>query len=179
LCSLFFDFQRMRKTKYFIKILIALFIAFLLTGVVNKSVEFSDEFYINKPVKIVYFAMMNPMKMDSWVQGFERLESLDGFLNGPGSRYLLTLKIGKRKVVAMEEVTSFNWKEDLGLKFDFGHMILETMIEFREEGDGTRLLVKTKVTGNGILSKSIITFTKPFIRKHFNTNFTNLKQTLE
>lgn len=169
----------MRKTKYILGILISLFIAFILTGVVNRSVEFSDELYINKPVKIVYFAMMNPMKMEAWVQGFERLESLDGFLNGPGSRYLLTLKVGKRKVVVMEEVICFNWKEDLGLKFDFGHMILETMIEFREEGDGTRLIVKTKVTGNGILSKSMITFTKPIIRKHFIKNFTNLKQMLE
>ena len=169
----------MRKTKYIIGILIALLIAFALTGVVNRSVEFSDELYINRPVKIVYFAMMNPMKMDAWVQGFEKLESLDGFLNGPGSRYLLTLRIGNRKVVVMEEVTSFNWKEDLGLKFDFGHMIMETMIVFQEEGEGTRLLVETKVTGNGILSSSMITFTKPIIRKHFVTNFTNLKLMLE
>ena len=123
--------------------------------------------------------MMNPMKMEAWVQGFEKLESLDGFLNGPGSRYLLTFRIGKRKVVVMEEVTSFNWKEDLGLKFDFGHMIMETMIVFHEEGEGTRLLVETKVTGNGILSNTMITFTKPIIRKHFVTNFTNLKLMLE
>lgn len=169
----------MRKTKYIIGILIALLLTFALTGVVNRSIEFSDELYINRPVKIVYFAMMNPMKMDAWVQGFEKLESLDGFLNGPGSRYLLTLRIGNRKVVVMEEVTSFNWKEDLGLKFDFGHMIMETMIVFQEEGEGTRLLVETKVTGNGILSSSMITFTKPIIRKHFVTNFTNLKLMLE
>lgn len=169
----------MKKKSYIAGIIIALLLAFLLTGVINKSIEFEQELYINKPVKIVYFSMMNPMKMGDWVQGFEKLESLDGFLNGPGSRYLLTLRIGKRKVVVLEEITSFNWKEDLGLKFDFGHMWIETMIVFREEGAGTRLLVTTKVSGNGILSRSMISFTKPIIKKQFLTNFNNLKEMLE
>ncbi len=169
----------MKKTKYIAGIIIILISSFLLTGLFNRHVEFEYRLQIDKPVKLVYFSMMNPMKMDEWVYGFEKLEALDGFLNGPGSRYLLTLKMGKREMVILEEVTSFNWKKDLGLSFDFGHMIMDMDIEFTEENEVCSLDVHTKVTGTGLLSRSLLSFTRPLIKKHIVMNFEGLKRMLE
>lgn len=166
------------KNKYIIVILSILAVLFF-TGLFNRSIEFREDVYIEKPVKVVYFSMMNPMKMDEWVVGFKKMESLDGFLNGPGSRYLLTLEIGGKELTILEEVTSFNWKRDLGLKFDLGHMIMDMMIYYHEEGDGCRLEIEARVKGTGLIANSIISFGKPVIKRQLMRNFDELKSMLE
>jgi hypothetical protein len=169
----------MKRVKYIAGVAILLIFVFFLTGVLNKSVEFEQNIIIKRPSKTVYFALINPVRMGEWIQGFEKVEALDGFICGPGSRYLLTFKFGNRKVKVFEEVTVFIWKEELGLKLNFKHITVNTNIRVENSNPGTHLFIKNEIKSTGIFWRSLIPFLKPGIKKHFDQNFINLKEMLE
>ena len=169
----------MKRVKYIAGLAILLIFVFFLTGALNKSIEFEQNIIIKRSSKKVYFALINPVRMGEWIQGFEKVEALDGFLFGPGSRYIITFRVGNRKVEVFEEVTEFLWKEELGLKLCFKHITVNTNIQVENTDSGTCLLVKNEVTSAGIIWRSLIPFLKPGIKKHFDQNFINLKEMLE
>ncbi len=168
------------KKPVFITAAILLFIViFLLVGLVLGNARFTQELEIGRPPKVVYYAMMNPMKMDAWIQGFQKAEALDGFLNGPGSRYLMTLIIGGHEIKVLEEVTSFVWKEELGLKLNFKHFTANLDIRLEETEKGTRVYIKNIISGNNLFWKIMVPYLKPGFKRHMNKNWYNLKDMLE
>lgn len=169
----------MKRVIYIAGVGILLILVFFLTGLLNKSIEFEQNIIVKRPSKIVYFALINPVRMGEWIQGFEKVETLDGFLHGPGSRYLITFRVGNRKVKVLEEITVFMWKEELGLKLNFKHITVNTNILVKNSNSGTHLFIKNEIKSTGIFCRSLIPFFKPGIKKHFDQNFINLKEMLE
>ena len=169
----------MRKLGYIGGLAGVLVFVFLMVGVFKKSILLEQDITINRSVKKVYYSMLNPMKMKEWLVGFERIEALDGFLHGPGSRFLVTLSFGGREFKVLQEVTVFEWKRELGLKMTFPHISVKTNIVFEQTADGTKLDIKHDINGDNLFWKSFIPFVKPWLQDHFDQSFINLKEVLE
>ena len=169
----------MKRILYIFGALVLFLFIFFLVGIVKRTVRFEQELFFDKSPKMVYYAMMNPMRMDEWIQGFQKAEALDGFLNGPGSRYLMTIKLGGREFQVLEEITTFKWKEELGVQLNFKHMTVIMEIHFSEIDQGTRVHIKNSITGTTLFWKAMVPYLKPGLRSHMNTNFENLKDMLD
>ncbi len=169
----------MRKLGYIGGLAGLIILVFLMVGIFSKSILLEQDITINRPAKKVYYAMLNPMKMKEWLVGFEKVEALDGFLHGPGSRYLVTFNYGGHELKVLQEVTVFEWKRELGLKMTFPHITVKTSILFDPTDKGTSLNIKHKISGNNLFWKSLTPFLKPWLKDNFDQNFINLKEFLE
>ena len=65
----------MKRILYIFGALVLFLVIFFLVGIVKKTVRFEQELFFDKPPKMVYYAMMNPMRMDEWIQGFQKAEA--------------------------------------------------------------------------------------------------------
>jgi hypothetical protein len=169
----------MKKILYITGAISLFLIIFFMVGIVKRTVKFEQELSFDKPPKMVYYAMMNPMRMDEWIQGFQKAEALDGFLNGPGSRYLMTIKLGGKEFQVLEEITTFKWKEELGVHLNFKHMTVLMDIHFNKIDGGTQVHIKSTITGNSLFWKAVVPYLKPGLKRHMDTNFENLRMMLD
>lgn len=169
----------MRKIGYIGGLTGLLILLFLMVGMFKKSVLLEQDITISRSAKKVYYSMLNPMMMKEWLEGFQKIEALDGFLHGPGSRYMVTLEFGGRELKILQEVTLFEWKRELGLKMIFPHILVNTNILFEESDKGTQMNIKHDIQGDNLFWRSVIPIMKPFLQKNFDQNFINLKEVLE
>ncbi len=170
----------MRKVlKIVIVLIIFIPVVFFLPGIFIKSVAIEQELNIERPPKNVFFTLINPGKMKMWIPGFKKVETLDGFIHGVGSRFLLTLEYQDKEFKIVQEITVFDWKEELGIKYIMPHMVVETNIKLTGLERKTYLKIHHNLTGTNVFWRSLLVWTKPFSVKYFNKVFLNFKDVNE
>ena len=169
----------MKVVKYSIAGLSLLLILVLLPGIVKPGLNWEQNLQIRRPVKSVYFAMINPMKMGEWIDGFEKIEALGSFSSGAGSKYLLTLRVDDKIIKIGEEVTSFKWKEELGLLFHFPQMEVDVLVKFSYNNGKTYLDIHTNIRGSNPFQRTGLVLFQKRIQQKLDQNFLNLKVLLE
>lgn len=73
---------------------------------------YTCEIEINQPIGKVIELFDNPDNMTKWMEGLESFEHLSGEAGQPGSKSLLTFKMGKRKMEMTETLTVRNLPEE-------------------------------------------------------------------
>ena len=170
----------MRKVLKIVVVLIILVpLVFFLPGIFIKSVTIEQDLDIERPPKNVFFTLINPGKMEKWIPGFKKVETLDGFIHGVGSRFLLTLAIQGKEYKIVQEITVFNWKEELGIKYIMPRVVIETNIQLTALNRKTNLKIRHNLIGNNIFWRSLLVWAKPFSRKYFDKVFLDFKNVLE
>ena len=170
----------MRKVLKIVVVLIILIpLVFFIPGIFIKSVTIEQELEIERPPKNVFFTLINPGKMKKWIPGFKKVETLDGFIHGEGSRFLLTLEHQDKEFKIVQEITVFDWKEELGIKYITPHLVVETNIKLTGQERKTSLKIQHVLTGSNIFWRSFIVWFRPFVREYFNQVFFNFKDVLE
>ena len=171
----------MRKVLIIVIVLIILIpLVFFLPGIFIKSVTIEQDLKIERPPKNVFFTLINPGKMKMWVPGFKKVETLDGFIHGVGSRFLLTLAFQEDKdYKIVQEITVFEWKEELGMKYIMPRVVIETNIQLTGLDRKTNLKIRHNLVGTNIFWRSLLVWSKPFSRKYFDKIFLDFKDVLE
>ena len=170
----------MRKVLKIVVVLIILIpLVFFLPGIFIKSVTIEQDIDIERPPKNVFFTLINPGKMEKWIPGFKKVETLDGFIHGVGSRFLLTLDIQDKEYKIIQEITVFEWKEELGIKYIMPRVVIETNIQLTALNRKTNLKIRHNLIGTNIFWRSLLVWSKPFSRKYFDKVFFDFKDLLE
>lgn len=170
----------MRKVLKIVVVLIILIpLVFFLPGIFIKSVTIEQDIDIKRPPKNVFFTLINPGKMGKWIPGFKKVETLDGFIHGVGSRFLLTLDIQDKEYKIIQEITVFEWKEELGTKYIMPRVVIETNIQLTALNRKTNLKIRHNLIGTNIFWRSLLVWSKPFSRKYFDKVFFDFKDLLE
>ncbi|RLD35419.1 MAG: hypothetical protein DRI73_02620 [Bacteroidetes bacterium] len=170
----------MRKVLKIVVVLVILIpLVFFLPGIFIKSVTIEQDIDIERPPKNVFFTLINPGKMEKWIPGFKKVETLDGFIHGVGSRFLLTLDIQDKEYKIIQEITVFEWKEELGIKYIMPRVVIETNIQLTALNRKTNLKIRHNLIGTNIFWRSLLVWSKPFSRKYFDKVFFDFKDLLE
>ncbi len=170
----------MRKVLKIVVVLIILIpLVFFLPGIFIKSITIEQDIDIERPPKNVFFTLINPGKMEKWIPGFKKVETLDGFIHGVGSRFLLTLDIQDKEYKIIQEITVFEWKEELGIKYIMPRVVIETNIQLTALNRKTNLKIRHNLIGTNIFWRSLLVWSKPFSRKYFDKVFFDFKDLLE
>ncbi len=160
-------------------IIIFLGLVFFIPGVFKKSVVIEQELKIKRPVKNVYFSLINPLRMKLWVPGFKKIETMDGFIHGVGSRFLLTLDFHNKEYKVVEEIKVFEWKKELGIFYTTNYFTVETNIRLSRDGKLTVLKINHMVKGENIFWRSAFFWFKPVLRNFYHEVFIDFKKMLE
>jgi len=160
-------------------IVIFLGLVFFTPGIFTKSIVIEQELAIKRPVKNVYFSLINPLRMKLWVPGFMKIETMDGFIHGVGSRFLLTLDFHNKEYKVVEEIKVFEWKKELGICYKTDYFTVETNILLSRDGKLTVLKIKHVVQGENIFWRSVFFWFKPVLRNFYHDVFLDLQKMQE
>lgn len=159
--------------------LIILILAAILPGLIRPTISWEQELSVDRPVKTVYFAFINPLKMNEWIKGFKKVEALGGFSMGAGSKYIVTFERNNKIRKVIEEVTVFKWREELGLAFYFKPATIETHLYFKTVQHSTTVTIHTTIAGKGPFYKTALLFVQKSIINEMRENVLNLENMLE
>ena len=168
----------MKLLKYTSGLIGLVILIFLLIGVFSKTTEFKQEFSINQPTELVFGAIMDPRRMQDWVEGLEKIEPVNGFMNGIGTQYMISFNYKNSKFTILQKVLGFQWKKQLDLMFYPPHMNIRMDLRFDEYNNSTNMILNTTITGDNLFWRSVLFLKKPAIKKIINRNIENLEQML-
>lgn len=137
------------------------------------------EIRIDCPVEFAWQTFKNVDLMGEWVQGFVRLETLEGEPETSGSKHLLVFQEGKRQVELVQTVIAFEPNE----RFEFTaatkgmRNACETL--FRADGESTMVSSRNQFFAESFLFKMMMPLMRGAISKRIAADFDRLKALAE
>lgn len=168
----------MKVVKYILASLGILILTILLFGSFSKNSSLKHEYRFNQSPKVVFLTVIDPRKMRSWIDGLEKIEPVNGFMNGIGAKYLVTVNYDNNKYTVLEELVTFEIYKELGLILFPPHMTIRLDIAFMEENKTTKISLNTVITGDNAFWRSMVFLKKPAINKIILNDLKNLEQIL-
>ncbi len=168
----------MKVLKYILPSLGIITLLFLSMGLFSKTSELKQEYQFKQSREVVFLSLIDPRKMHSWIDGLEKIEPVDGYMNGIGAKYLVTINYGDSKYTILQELVSFQFNEKLGFKLFPPHMSVLMNVVFENKDNSTQMYLNTSITGENLFWRSVLILKKPAIRKIILKDLENLQQLL-
>ena len=174
----------MKVLKILLFVFIGLILLFYLAGLLRPTVSYGNEITVNKDIKEAWAVYQDVSKYNQWLEGFKSIKLMEGEKNAVGSKYKVVVNPGEGQpdFEMIETVESFKEFDHMALHFDSDVMIFDQITSFAESNGKTLIETKSKVTGKGIMMKSIFSLMELFtgsFQKQETKNIENLKKVIE
>ena len=117
--------------------------------------------------------------MNEWLVGFKSIETISGERNAVGSKYRLRFSQDDRDIEVIEEVKEFRPPESFAFHLDSDFLSDNVRIDFNDLGGKTQVVQTDQVTGAGVLSKSLLFWTRSHLTDAARANLESLKKYVE
>lgn len=133
------------------------------------------EIRINCPVDHAWQTFKNVDLMGEWVQGFVRLETIEGEPDTAGSKHRLVFQEGKRQIELIQTVEAFEENELFVFSATTKGMRNACETRFRADGDGTIITSSNQFIADSFLFKMMMPLMRGAIKKRIDADFGRLK----
>jgi len=174
----------LKYIKYFLYLILGLFLLFILIGIIKPTVEYGHEITVNKSMKEAWAVAQDESKFSQWLEGFKSIELISGIQGEVGSKYRVVVDPGEGQE-DFEMVETLEVKEEyelLEMSYDSEMMLFYQKITQSENGGKTTIKTASSVTGKGIMMRSMFAcmgiFANSF-QKQEEKNIEALKKVIE
>lgn len=137
------------------------------------------EIRIECPVEHAWQTFKNVDLMGEWVQGFVRLETIEGEPETAGSKHRLIFQEGKRQVELIQTVGAFEENELFIFSATTKGMRNACETRFRADGDATVITSSNQFFAESFFFKLLMPLMRGAISKRIEADFTRLKALAE
>ncbi len=169
----------MKFLKYFLILLLLLVLFFFGKGMLTPTIDYDCSIMVDKPATECWMVMSDTSKSSQWIKGFIKTELVSGTVNTVGAVSNVYIEDQGQESIIQETITTFKPNQHMGMSFTMDFMNMEYDIMFEDNGDKTKISTTTKTSGNGLFSKSIISFMGGSMVDQENENLQNLKKLIE
>lgn len=147
----------MKILKFIIYAIIALIALFFLLGFIKPTIEYGHEITVDKSAKEAWAVQQDKSKFGEWLEGFKSIDLIEGEYGTVGSKYKVVVNPGQGQpdFEMIETVVSFKENEHITLNFDSEMMVFDQTTTFEEEDGKTKIKTDSKVSGKGMMLKSM------------------------
>jgi len=147
----------MKYLKYILYLFIALILLFFAIGLLKPTISYGHEITVNKPLKEAWAVAQDESKFGLWLEGFKSIELISGQKGEIGSKYKVVVNPGEGQpeFVMTETLVSVKEFEHNRLSFDSDMMLFDQTTTFNHEGGKTTVKTDSKVSGKGIVMRSM------------------------
>ncbi|HEY6160085.1 MAG TPA: SRPBCC family protein, partial [Bacteroidia bacterium] len=150
--------------KYFFIIVLALTLIFFSLGLIFCPVTYTNEVKVKSSNEHAFTVFMDMSKMPKWMNGFKKMELVDGFPFMKGSVYRLTLVQKGKEYVMTETLTGIKVFREFDFTIENDVLVNEVQILFAEQDGQTTITVKNKVKGKNIFWRSMFVMSKGYLK---------------
>lgn len=159
-------------------VLAAIIILSLSVGIIVPSYDYKVTVQVNATPEKCWKVFHNTKLMSKWMQGFESLTLKKGDSLTVGSQYEIVIYGHDKKMVMNETITDVN--APVKVSYELINDVLKSEMTFSFDGNSaTTMSSHCKVTGNNILWRSILFFSKSYMTKASQSQLTALKKVIE
>lgn len=169
----------MKFLKYLLAIIILLAILFFLSGVIKPNVSYESTVTVKKSIQESWAVMSDTSKMSQWLEGFKKTELVSGTANTVGAVSKVYIDNNGQETIIEETVTKIIPDQQLNMSFTMDFMDMDYEMVLTKVGDGTKIVTKSTVAGNGAMAKSIVSFMGKAMKTQEDKNLGNLKKLID
>ena len=154
----------MKILKYLLYTILGLIVVFLALGMIYPTVDYGYEITVDKPAKEAWAVSMDESKLSQWLKGYKSTELLSGEQGKEGSTYKITVEPspGEDDFEMIETLVEIQEYERAVMKFDSDMGRFDQVYTFEEKDGKTTMTSSAKITGNGIMTKSMFALMSMF-----------------
>jgi len=169
---------KMKVLKIIGIVLAAIIILSLSVGIIVPSYDYKVTVQVNATPEKCWKVFHNTKLMSKWMQGFESLTLIKGDSLTIGSQYEIVIFGHDKRMVMNETITEIN--APTKISYELINDVLKSEMTFSFDGNSaTTISSHCKVTGNNILWRSILFFSKSYMTKASQSQLTALKKVIE
>lgn len=160
----------------FILIVVSLFISIAL---IWPTFTYQSNVTVEATVDHSWKIFTNTNLMPEWMEGFKSMKTLSSEPGQIGSQYELIIEGNGSEIHLFETVTHYDVNELYGMQIEADVLSNEALIYFEQVGNNTIITAKNKVSGKGILWKSMLLLMKSTFQKTSDEQYMKLKEVIE
>lgn len=134
---------------------------------------------IQQPIEQVYALLSDESKVNLWLKGLQKIETISGTPGEAGFKGKYTFMENNRTVIFHEEITAVEPGRSFSARMQSDDLIMEGHTQLEDLGGSTRLTVHQKVKGKSFFMKLMMPFLKGMMRKRQAEDFYRFKQLAE
>ena len=169
----------MKYLKYILGAVVALFIIFLLIGIVKPEVSYDCEIAVDKPLSESWQVTQDEEKMPDWLPGFQKIEHVSGTPGEVGAVSIVHFIENGEEMQIEETITDIVPNESISMTYGSDFMDMDYYMKLTDDNGHTKINSSTTVRGNGMFSKSIMALMGGAIKAQEEANLINLKKVIE
>lgn len=147
----------MKILKYLLFLLIALIVLFFAAGLIKPNIKYGHQITVDKPIAEAWAVHKDDSKFNQWLEGFKSIEIVSGEPEAVGSKYKVIVEPGEGQpdFEMIETIISFKENDHIELQFDSDMMRFDQITSFSQKDGKTVIKTDSKVTGNGMIMRSM------------------------
>lgn len=159
-------------------VLAIVIIAALSVGIIVPSYDYQVSVQVNASPEKCWKTFHDTRQMNKWMEGFESLSLKKGDSLTVGSQYEIVIYGHDKRMVMNETITEIN--APVKVSYELNNDVLKSEMTFSFDGNSvTTISNHYKVTGNNILWRSILFFSKSYMTNASQGQLTALKKVIE
>lgn len=173
----------MKFLKFLLLFVVGLILFALIMGFVKSEISYGHEITVNKSAKEAWAVHQDVSKYNQWLDGFKSIELLNGVEGTVGSTYKIIVQPeGQPDFEMIETLESIKEADHISLNMDSEIMVFDQTTSFSEKDGKTTIKTDSKVSGKGIMMRSMFALMDLFMgsfQKKEVENIENLKKVIE
>jgi len=169
--------------KKFLLLLLGIMLLFSICiaviGASNRTFDYENSVTIAKPPAEVWAAITDDTRMKEWLQGFVRMENVQGDPLTVGSKWKLVFLEGDEEIEVFETVTEVKIGETFAFDMETDPFLGHTTIQLTPAGDGTTLTATNTVKGKGLLMSAALRIMKGMMESRAQSSYGKLREMVE
>ena len=142
-------------------------------------ISYSTTTEIKASVEQVYALLSDETKVNLWLKGLAKLETVNGTPGQVGFQGKYTFVENNRTVIFYEEITAVEPGRSFSTRMQSDGLTMEGHTTLEGLGGSTRLTVRQSVKGKSFFMKLMMPFLKGMMRKRQEEDFRRFKQFVE
>ena len=169
----------MKYVKYLLYLIVILVIVFFGNGLFTPIIIYENEVLVNKPVAQAWAVMQDESRISEWLTVIDRIEPVSGEPSTVGAVSNIYVIENGEEMVMQETITAIELHKHMAMTFTMDFMNMDYEMYMSEKDGKTLIHTKSTTIGNGIISKSILSFMPGMMEDQEQENLTKLKEVIE
>lgn len=151
----------------------------LLIGVFIPESQFEVNITVNKPAKKVFEVFNDTSNLRYWIDGYQKMELLDGELGKNGARYVMTVKNGDVVHQFTQNTVTVKPAEYCEFFMTADNFSSRISVRFTSNGPSTHIRMITFIKGRDVVSKAFIPLMIGTIQAQEQKHYNQLRDYIE
>jgi hypothetical protein len=169
----------MKILKYFLGLLAAMILAFIVFGYIMPVADYRVEESIALPVEPVFDYVRDISRWTEWQEGVVQVEPLSDDSLRVGSQYRLVVNDGEYQVELKLTVLGIRPHRIIRYRLESDRLVGDVEMNFQESGNATVVRWEGEFRGKGLIWRSVVPFMRRALTRQAQQDLEMLKHKLE